>query len=1346
MKLRSKLLCLALAVVLIIPLAAVFGQAADGPVDIGTAEEFVEFASNCALDTWSKGKNVTLTADIDLTGYDNITIPIFSGNFNGGGFTISGVLITEGGAARGLFRHVASGATVRDLTVEGMVAPEGEPSETGGIAGVNAGTIQGCTFIGTVRGAVSVGGIAGLNEKDGNITQCGAGGTVDGAQYVGGIAGTNMGTVTGAQNDADVCNDSADLGITDIGGIAGYSAGAISNSINNGIIGMLHTGYNIGGVAGRQDGTVNNCVNAGEIYGRKDVGGIVGELEPFINLILTDDLLEKLNTELNTLHDKIKSTISETDTANSDLQKRLQNAAQYIDTASSNTNTLLSQISEAINVSDSNMDSSTALVYSSLGSYSSTLSDMRDAAGKMGDAVEAASTVLKGLESVSGTGIKSISDAEKAAKALLDELDNTDKALGDIDTKITALRSAVSAGNTSNMTTALSDISSAVTSLADSYEKCADAVDDLSKALTGLMSSDSTNQKNAQDALESLADAFADMTEGADDIAEAVMKTPVKAEADLNSLKSYLTTMAKGADDMIKAADNGEKALDTIGKALGEFSPSLSALNDPVSKLKKAAEDCEDGFKTTSSDLVKIKAYLTDLSNAKSSSGSSSGRSTLNLADNSASKALYKAIVNLSSEITGLNKDMTSGNKAYSENMTEVNDQLFKVMGLVIEALQDRGTDGNNVTDVSDANVTGTTGGRVSSCTNSGLVNGDRDVGGIVGSMQIENELSPEDEQNDTLPVEDQFEITAVVTSCLNDGEIKGYTSAVGGIAGRMDVGILTDNENYGRVAGEGDYTGGVAGFSETVIKRCYNKSLLSGDRYVGGIVGSGYRVDSCYSIVEIEKGNEYVGSVAGTGDTSGELMTDNYYLVNKVPAVDGVSYSGVAQGISIEDLQSVTALPSGFSTFTVTCIADDEVVDTVTVPYGTKMSEVVLPEVPEKAGHTGLWSPFTTDTMVVDQTVYAGYDNWITVVSSEELDNGRAYALAEGKFTRNAVLHVYDSAESAPSSNAWALWDVEFYDTGLQSDTVTTVKLLNQTDTPATVWQYYDGQWFEVDAARSGRYMTVNITGSGGTFCMRPNYLSLIILIAVAAAALIAMIVIIVLLVRRSRKKRGKASPKTAAHLNSRQQKRANKRAEKQAKKQAKKKQKPVPENKKAGKTGKTRKGKKTPEDTRPNYLGGVIVPTLGDVNPEGDTADILPAVSGDTDPDLEPLLPRDFRLPEEDMPTTELETEAMKRWDEVMGPRPERKLSRREKREVKKLQKDQAKADKQAAKLAMKSEKEAAKQAMRNAKLAKKNGKAAAKAEKAAAKIAAKAEKEAQKAAVKAEKAAKKAQKRGK
>ena len=37
-------------------------------IDIGTAEEFADFASKCYLDEWSENKYVSLTADIDLTG------------------------------------------------------------------------------------------------------------------------------------------------------------------------------------------------------------------------------------------------------------------------------------------------------------------------------------------------------------------------------------------------------------------------------------------------------------------------------------------------------------------------------------------------------------------------------------------------------------------------------------------------------------------------------------------------------------------------------------------------------------------------------------------------------------------------------------------------------------------------------------------------------------------------------------------------------------------------------------------------------------------------------------------------------------------------------------------------------------------------------------------------------------------------------------------------------------------------------------------------------------------------------------------------------------------------------
>ena len=65
-------------------------------------------------------------------------------------------------------------------------------------------------------------------------------------------------------------------GHSDAGGIAGFSDGTIGNCRNNAVVGYQHIGYGIGGTAGRQSGYIENCSNYGRIYGRKDVGGIVG--------------------------------------------------------------------------------------------------------------------------------------------------------------------------------------------------------------------------------------------------------------------------------------------------------------------------------------------------------------------------------------------------------------------------------------------------------------------------------------------------------------------------------------------------------------------------------------------------------------------------------------------------------------------------------------------------------------------------------------------------------------------------------------------------------------------------------------------------------------------------------------------------------------------------------------------------------------------------------------------------------------------------------------------------------------------------------------------------------------
>lgn len=74
-------------------LAAPAALAAEGgdTVFVRTAEDLVQLAENCTLDSWSQGRIVRLEADIDLSGTDFTPIPTFGGTFEGQGHTISGL-------------------------------------------------------------------------------------------------------------------------------------------------------------------------------------------------------------------------------------------------------------------------------------------------------------------------------------------------------------------------------------------------------------------------------------------------------------------------------------------------------------------------------------------------------------------------------------------------------------------------------------------------------------------------------------------------------------------------------------------------------------------------------------------------------------------------------------------------------------------------------------------------------------------------------------------------------------------------------------------------------------------------------------------------------------------------------------------------------------------------------------------------------------------------------------------------------------------------------------------------------------------------------------------------------
>jgi hypothetical protein len=279
--------------------------------------DFLEFAEACRLDSYSLGLTVSLEADLDLSGRVFESVPIFCGTFRGNGHTVRGVELTGAGSVQGLFRYLTQEAVVMGLTVEGSIAPEGSQATVGGIAGQNAGYITACSFYGSVRGGEQVGGIAGINTVTGVIETCLTGGTLQGRHFVGGIAGKNAGVIRDCVNNAqinaaaqqnmveidDITVDTltgteASNTVTDIGGIAGSSSGVIRGCKNTGDVGYQHIGYNMGGITGSQTGYTVDCENRGQVRGRKEVGGIAGQLEPVTRVNFSEDVLQTLQGQL----------------------------------------------------------------------------------------------------------------------------------------------------------------------------------------------------------------------------------------------------------------------------------------------------------------------------------------------------------------------------------------------------------------------------------------------------------------------------------------------------------------------------------------------------------------------------------------------------------------------------------------------------------------------------------------------------------------------------------------------------------------------------------------------------------------------------------------------------------------------------------------------------------------------------------------------------------------------------------------------------------------------------------------------------------------------------------------
>ena len=211
------------------------------------------------------GINITLTENINLTDIDWTPIGTdyynqYTGTFDGGNHTITGLTVTGSNEFAGLFGFIGPGGTVQNVVLEGVqITSDNSSGYAGSVAGYcYGGILENCSVSGSISGTLFVGGVV-SNQIGGSIAGCSSSATVKGVIFVGGIAGetNDVALLTGCYATGDVTVENDGPSQARAGGVVGSNGG---NS-------TLTACYAAGNVSGKGSGTIHVGGAVGENYG-----------------------------------------------------------------------------------------------------------------------------------------------------------------------------------------------------------------------------------------------------------------------------------------------------------------------------------------------------------------------------------------------------------------------------------------------------------------------------------------------------------------------------------------------------------------------------------------------------------------------------------------------------------------------------------------------------------------------------------------------------------------------------------------------------------------------------------------------------------------------------------------------------------------------------------------------------------------------------------------------------------------------------------------------------------------------------------------------------------------------
>lgn len=625
--------CLLSCMMILCIAAPVIAADEPGTVYIGSTKEFEEFANKCRLDTWSQDRKFVITKDIDLSDSSFSGIPTFGGTLDGQGHSITGFELTAAQSPAGLFGVIQEGGSVTNLSVTGGITPSGSREEIGGIAGINQGTISSCSFSGIISGEAKIGGIAGYNAPTGLIADCTVKGILTGSSMTGGIAGENAGSVTGCLNESsvnitdaekslklqDISFDISNLKISenltaspvDTGGIAGFSSGLLINNRNSGKIGYPHIGYNTGGIAGRTCGYIAGCINEGEIYGRKEVGGIAGQQEPNVTLRFPKSTVDRLSEELDRIYEQTEKALNDAGDSSSSISVRLRMLLASLNEAKASTKELSDLTTEWAN---SNIDEANRL--------SSLTHEMLDGFKGISERLQEISDVLEQAMEQSADGMGQLASAAKLSadalgsiKAGLDDVYEASEELHKnillVENGCKALRNACSIQNKDACKKALEQLFTGMDDAALAMTQLSAAAQRITELMENCTWIDPALQSIAR-----LGDDMSAMSSAVKKIADALKKTADNIDIEWDKLKT-------GGEELTAALDAFTELADDTDKALVVIKDALLTITDGADKMQHAVtvndeEALKAGFSKIESGIAALTEACGSLSEAAS--------------------------------------------------------------------------------------------------------------------------------------------------------------------------------------------------------------------------------------------------------------------------------------------------------------------------------------------------------------------------------------------------------------------------------------------------------------------------------------------------------------------------------------------------------------------------------------------------------------------------------------------------------------------------------------------------------------------------------------------------------